>query len=97
MPRLAAGQAAAAQLLARIRADRRAGRWVPAFERDWGKALEDSRHSYRLARCMTSSANGRSASTPPRPWTPSSTPAWTTATSSPRRRPRVSPLVCSAD
>ncbi|MFJ5293179.1 DUF6247 family protein [Streptomyces sp. NPDC088348] len=22
--------------------------WVPAFERDWAKALEDSRHSYSL-------------------------------------------------
>ncbi|MEV0604702.1 DUF6247 family protein [Streptomyces sp. NPDC050315] len=41
--------AAAAQLLARIRADRRADRWVPAFERDWAGALEDSRHSYSLA------------------------------------------------
>lgn len=40
--------AAAAQLLARLRADRRADTWVPAFERDWGKALEDSRHSYSL-------------------------------------------------
>lgn len=39
---------AAAQLLARIRGDRRAGTWVPAFERDWGKALEDSRASYSL-------------------------------------------------
>jgi hypothetical protein len=37
--------AAAAQLLARLRADRRADTWVPAFERDWGKALEDSRHA----------------------------------------------------
>ncbi|MGW6928389.1 DUF6247 family protein [Streptomyces sp. NPDC054950] len=36
--------AAAAQL----RADRRAGTWVPAFERDWAKALEDSGHSYSL-------------------------------------------------
>lgn len=36
--------AAAAQL----RADRRADTWVPSFERDWVKALEDSRHSYSL-------------------------------------------------
>ncbi|MFD7940687.1 DUF6247 family protein [Streptomyces sp. NPDC059755] len=36
--------AAAAQL----RADRRAGTWVTAFERDWAKALEDSGHSYSL-------------------------------------------------
>ncbi|WP_327138218.1 DUF6247 family protein (plasmid) [Streptomyces sp. NBC_01340] len=39
---------AAAQLLAQLRADRRADTWVPAFERDWSKALEDSRHSYSL-------------------------------------------------
>lgn len=40
--------AAAAQLLAQIRADRRADTWAPAFERDWAKALEDSRHTYSL-------------------------------------------------
>ncbi|MEU9309654.1 DUF6247 family protein [Streptomyces sp. NPDC048256] len=40
--------APAAQLLAQLRADRRADAWVPAFERDWAKALEDSRHSYSL-------------------------------------------------
>ncbi|MEU9036355.1 DUF6247 family protein [Streptomyces sp. NPDC048352] len=40
--------AAAAQLLAQLRGDRRAGTWVAAFERDWAKALEDSRHSYSL-------------------------------------------------
>ncbi|MEU5499819.1 DUF6247 family protein [Streptomyces griseofuscus] len=40
--------AAAAQLLAQLRDDRRADAWVPAFERDWAKALEDSRHSYSL-------------------------------------------------
>ncbi|MFI9585901.1 DUF6247 family protein [Streptomyces sp. NPDC052236] len=39
---------AAAQLLGQLRADRRAEQWVPAFERDWAKALEDSRHSYSL-------------------------------------------------
>ncbi|MEV5508147.1 DUF6247 family protein [Streptomyces orinoci] len=37
---------AAAQLLARIRTDPRAEQWVPAFERDWARALEDSRYSY---------------------------------------------------
>jgi hypothetical protein len=42
------GPAAAAQLLTELRADRRAERWVPAFERDWNKALEDSRHSFSL-------------------------------------------------
>ncbi|MCL3998231.1 DUF6247 family protein [Streptomyces lavenduligriseus] len=40
--------AAAAQLLAQLRDDRRADTWVPAFERDWAKVLEDSRHSYSL-------------------------------------------------
>ncbi|MER6456529.1 DUF6247 family protein [Streptomyces sp900105245] len=40
--------AAAAQLLAQIRTDRRAATWGPAFERDWAKALEDSRHTYSL-------------------------------------------------
>ncbi|MFD0532287.1 DUF6042 family protein [Kitasatospora arboriphila] len=42
---------AAARLLARIRAqedtDRRS-RWLPAFERDWAKALDDSRQTYDL-------------------------------------------------
>ncbi|MFJ9523656.1 DUF6247 family protein [Kitasatospora sp. NPDC101801] len=43
--------AAAARLLARIRADHdrgRAARWEPAFQRDWDKALEDSRVLYDL-------------------------------------------------
>ncbi|MFG2825058.1 DUF6247 family protein [Kitasatospora sp. NPDC048365] len=42
---------AAARLLTRIRGqqdqDRRA-RWLQAFERDWAKALEDSRQTYDL-------------------------------------------------
>ncbi|MFI5801629.1 DUF6247 family protein [Streptomyces sp. NPDC051561] len=49
VPAAAPAPAAAAQLLARIRTDRRAAQWGPAFERDWGKALEDARHSYSLA------------------------------------------------
>ncbi|MFJ9855773.1 DUF6247 family protein [Streptomyces sp. NPDC101150] len=40
--------AAAARLLDQLNADRRAEQWVPAFERDWVKALEDSRHTYSL-------------------------------------------------
>ncbi|MFD9725995.1 DUF6247 family protein [Streptomyces sp. NPDC059072] len=40
--------AAAARLLQELRADRRATEWVPAFERDWAKAWEDSRHGYSL-------------------------------------------------
>ncbi|MFJ5779104.1 DUF6247 family protein [Streptomyces sp. NPDC093094] len=39
---------AAARLRAQLRDDRRAGTWVPAFERDWAKALEDSRHTCSL-------------------------------------------------
>ncbi|MFJ8871337.1 DUF6247 family protein [Streptomyces sp. NPDC102473] len=41
--------AAAAQLLQELRADRRAAMWVPAFEQDWARALDDARHSYSLA------------------------------------------------
>ncbi|MCB5167381.1 DUF6247 family protein [Streptomyces bambusae] len=48
VPLSAPAPAAAAQLLARLREDRRAEVWVPAFERDWGRALEDSRHTYSL-------------------------------------------------
>ncbi|MGW7821844.1 DUF6247 family protein [Streptomyces puniciscabiei] len=41
--------AAAAQLLQELRADRRADTWVPAFEQDWARALDDARHSFSLA------------------------------------------------
>ncbi|MFI6495517.1 DUF6247 family protein [Streptomyces sp. NPDC050564] len=40
---------AAAQLLAQLRLSTRAATWVPAFEQDWSRALEDSRHSYSLS------------------------------------------------
>ncbi|MFJ2740785.1 DUF6247 family protein [Streptomyces sp. NPDC087440] len=40
---------APAELLARLRADRRAERWVPAFEREWSAALELSRSTFSLA------------------------------------------------
>ncbi|MER7578023.1 DUF6247 family protein [Streptomyces sp. NPDC126514] len=40
---------AAAQLLAQLRADRRADAWVPAFEQDWARALDDARHSFSLS------------------------------------------------
>ncbi|MFD9596472.1 DUF6247 family protein [Kitasatospora sp. NPDC059973] len=42
---------AAAQLLVRIHAEppERSARWLPAFERDWAKALEDSRQTYDLS------------------------------------------------
>ncbi|MGW3944484.1 hypothetical protein [Streptomyces phaeochromogenes] len=40
---------AAAQLLAQLRVSPRAEVWVPAFEQDWTRALEDSRHSYSVS------------------------------------------------
>ncbi|MER7967212.1 DUF6247 family protein [Streptomyces ardesiacus] len=40
---------APAELLAQLRADRRADRWVPAFEREWAAALEESRRTFSLA------------------------------------------------
>ncbi|MFJ7159808.1 DUF6247 family protein [Streptomyces sp. NPDC101118] len=39
---------APAELLAQLRADRRAQRWVPAFEEEWTAALEESRRSFSL-------------------------------------------------
>ncbi|MEV5012214.1 DUF6247 family protein [Streptomyces sp. NPDC055692] len=33
---------------AQLRDDRRTDTWVPAFERDWAKALEGSRHTCSL-------------------------------------------------
>ncbi|WP_254402882.1 DUF6247 family protein [Streptomyces sp. AC555_RSS877] len=32
-----------------MRADRRAERWVPAFEQEWTAALEESRRTFSLA------------------------------------------------
>ncbi|WP_405982744.1 DUF6247 family protein [Streptomyces sp. NBC_00158] len=46
-PAPAAG--APAELLAALRADRRADRWVPAFEAEWAVALEESRRTFSLA------------------------------------------------
>jgi hypothetical protein len=40
---------APAELLAQLRADRRAERWVPAFEQEWTAALEESRRTFSLA------------------------------------------------
>ncbi|MFI1726403.1 DUF6247 family protein [Streptomyces sp. NPDC020489] len=37
-----------AELLAQLRADRRADTWVPAFEREWAAALEESRRTFSL-------------------------------------------------
>ncbi|MFD4116893.1 DUF6247 family protein [Streptomyces niveus] len=39
---------APAELLAQLRADRRADTWVPAFEREWDAALEESRRTFSL-------------------------------------------------
>ncbi|MFG2629936.1 DUF6247 family protein [Streptomyces sp. NPDC048473] len=40
---------APAELLAQLRADRRAAQWGPAFEREWAAALEESRRTFSLA------------------------------------------------
>lgn len=40
---------APAELLAQLRADRRADRWVPAFQQEWTAALEESRRTFSLA------------------------------------------------
>ncbi|MGW8886292.1 DUF6247 family protein [Streptomyces sp. NPDC055749] len=40
---------APAELLDQLRADRRADRWVPAFEQEWTTALEESRRTFSLA------------------------------------------------
>lgn len=40
---------APAELLAQLRADKRAEKWVPAFEREWTAALEESRRTFSLA------------------------------------------------
>ncbi|MEU2181021.1 DUF6247 family protein [Streptomyces thermolilacinus] len=40
---------APAELLAQLRADKRADTWVPAFEREWSAALEESRRTFSLA------------------------------------------------
>ncbi|WP_405787098.1 DUF6247 family protein [Streptomyces sp. NBC_00029] len=40
---------APADLLAQLRADRRADTWVPAFEGEWAAALEESRRTFSLA------------------------------------------------
>ncbi|MBW1603510.1 hypothetical protein JJV70_15635 [Streptomyces sp. JJ66] len=40
---------APAELLAQLRADKRAETWVPAFEREWSAVLEESRRTFSLA------------------------------------------------
>ncbi|WP_406367989.1 DUF6247 family protein [Streptomyces sp. NBC_01546] len=48
VPPYAPAPGAPGELLAQLRADRRAERWVPAFEREWAAALEESRRSFSL-------------------------------------------------
>ncbi|MDX3589089.1 DUF6247 family protein [Streptomyces europaeiscabiei] len=49
IPPYAPAPGAPAELLAQLRADRRADRWVPAFEQEWATALEESRRTFSLA------------------------------------------------
>ncbi|MFE6977207.1 DUF6247 family protein [Streptomyces sp. NPDC057682] len=49
VPPLAPAPGAPAELLAQLRACRRADTWVPAFEREWAAALEKSRRTFSLA------------------------------------------------
>ncbi|MFI1839434.1 hypothetical protein [Streptomyces olivaceoviridis] len=44
---------APSELLAQLRADARAAQWVPAFEREWAAALEESRRTFSLAGPIT--------------------------------------------
>ncbi|MFD8633753.1 DUF6247 family protein [Streptomyces sp. NPDC059533] len=47
-PPPAPAPAAAAKLRTRIAAHTAADRWLPAFDRDWGAALEESRQTFDL-------------------------------------------------
>ncbi|MFB7467092.1 DUF6247 family protein [Streptomyces sp. NPDC056224] len=47
-PPSAPAPAAAAKLRSRIAAHKAADRWLPAFDRDWGAALEESRQTFDL-------------------------------------------------
>jgi hypothetical protein len=49
IPPYAPAPGAPAELLAQLRADQRADRWVPAFEQEWAAALEESRRTFSLA------------------------------------------------
>ena len=48
VPPYAPAPGAPAELLAQLRADRRAERWVPAFEQEWARALDESRRTFSL-------------------------------------------------
>ncbi|WP_394427307.1 DUF6247 family protein [Streptomyces sp. SGAir0957] len=47
-PHYAPAPGAPAELLAQLRADQRANTWVPAFERAYAAALEESRRTFSL-------------------------------------------------
>ncbi|MGW7130089.1 DUF6247 family protein [Streptomyces bobili] len=49
VPPHAPAPGAPAELLAPLRTDRRADQWVPAFEREWAAALDESRRTFSLA------------------------------------------------
>nr|WSS66338.1 DUF6247 family protein [Streptomyces sp. NBC_01177] len=57
---------APAELLAQLCADRRSTRWVPAFEREWAAALEESRRTFSLGAlyAVVQDWQGRLASAP---------------------------------
>ncbi|MGW3240453.1 DUF6247 family protein [Streptomyces olivaceus] len=57
---------APAELLAQLRADKRASAWVPAFEREWAAALEESRRTFSLGGlyAVVQDWQGRLASAP---------------------------------
>ncbi|MFE4660110.1 DUF6247 family protein [Streptomyces hydrogenans] len=48
-PSYAPAPGAPAELLAQLRSSEYAKRWVPAFEREWTAALEESRRTFSLA------------------------------------------------
>ncbi|WP_424215746.1 DUF6247 family protein (plasmid) [Streptomyces sp. BI20] len=48
LPSVGPAPGAPGELLAALRADRRAEAWVPRFERDWAAALEESRRTFTL-------------------------------------------------
>ncbi|MFJ9523652.1 DUF6247 family protein [Kitasatospora sp. NPDC101801] len=47
-------------LLRKLRASEQANRWVPEFVQDWGRALDEARHSYDLTPMYRSYRSGRS-------------------------------------
>jgi hypothetical protein len=66
VPPYAPAPGAPAELLAQLRADKRANTWVPSFEREWAAALEESRRTFSLAALyeVVQEWQGRLASAP---------------------------------